>query len=145
MIRTEIETVVARPADAVFSHLADFSKNPTWQQGMRSCEWVTPPPLRVGSRYEQVAEFLGREIRSTFEVTEYEPGRRVAAHTIAGSLPISFSRSVTAQGPETTLVRAEIVGDARGVFRLFEFLLAPMVRRSIRADYARLKQLLENR
>lgn len=29
---------------------------------MRSCRWTSDPPIGVGSTYDQVASFLGREI-----------------------------------------------------------------------------------
>ena len=143
MIRTEIDIVIDRPAEAVFDVLSDLSRNPTWQNGMKSCVWTSDPPVGVGSSYEQIAEFAGREIRSTFEVAEYEPGSRIKATTIESSFPITFTRWVEAIDDSTTRVRAIIEGDASGFFRLMERFMAPMVRRSIRGDYARLKALLE--
>jgi uncharacterized membrane protein len=143
MITTEIDTVIERPADAVFAYLSDFAKNPTWQNGMKSCVWITEPPHGVGSRYEQRAAFVGREINSTFEIIELDPGRLVKAATVSGTFPITFTRRVTALRPETTRVQALIEGDSSGFFRFVEPLMAPMVRRSIRADYRRLKDLLE--
>ena len=138
-----IDTTIERPSPEVFAYLSDFEKNPTWQDGMRRCEWITGPPLRAGSRYRQEADFLGREITSTFEVSEYEPGMRVTAHTIEGTFPIRFTRWVEAIDDSTTRVRAIVEGESSGFFRLFGPLLAPLVRRSIRRDYARLKKLLE--
>lgn len=145
MITTEIDLEIARPAAEVFAVLSDFEANPTWQGGMKSCRWATEPPLRVGSRYEQRAEFLGREIASTFEVIELDPGTRVKATTVAGSFPITFTRWVEPIDDGTTRVRALIEGDSSGFFRLMEPLMRPMVRRSIRGDYRRLKRMLEER
>ncbi|MGI9645398.1 MAG: SRPBCC family protein [Ilumatobacteraceae bacterium] len=54
---------IARPAADVWAVVADFSRNTEWQGGMRSCEWITDPPIAVGSRYAQEASFLGRTIR----------------------------------------------------------------------------------
>lgn len=143
MIRTEINTTISRPAADVFAYLSDFAKNPTWQNGMKSCEWITQPPHGVGSQYLQKAGFMGRDINSTFEVIEYEPGSRVKAHTIESTFPITFTRWVTPIGEDKTRVQALIEGDSSGFFRFIEPLMAPMVRRSIRKDYARLKALLE--
>lgn len=144
MITTEISITIERPAADVFAYLSDFSKNPTWQRGMKSCVWLSEPPMQVGSRYEQKAGFAGREINSTFEVVEYDPGVRVKATSIAGTFPITFTRRVTELGPTTTRVEAVIEGDSSGFFRFVEPLMAPLVRRSIRADYRRLRTLLED-
>lgn len=138
------EIEVDRGADEVFAFLSDSANNPTWQAGMRRCVWTTPPPIDVGSRYEQEARFLGRTIRSSFEVTAYEPGRSVRIETIEGSFPITVTRSVEPVDHGRTLVRARIEGDASGFFRIAEPLLRRMVQRSVDGDYARLKQLLES-
>lgn len=143
MIVTKIETTIDRPATEVFAYLSDFSKNPTWQNGMKSCEWITEPPLRVGSQYLQKAGFLGREINSTFEVVEFEAASRIKAHTIESTFPITFTRWVTPLDDQRCRVEALIEGDSSGFFRVIEPLVAPLVRRSIRRDYAKLKALLE--
>ena len=145
MITTKIDITIARPAAEVFDYISDFAKNPTWQNGMKSCEWITEPPLQVGSQYLQKAGFMGREINSTFEVLEHEPGARVKAHTIESTFPITFTRWVTPLGESECRVEALIEGDSSGFFRLVEPLMAPLVRRSIRKDYQRLKELLEAR
>ena len=143
MIITNIDIAIDRPAADVFAYLSDFAKNPSWQDGMKSCVWVTEPPLRVGSRYQQKAGFAGRDINSVFEVVEYEPGSSVKAVTVEGTFPITFRRWVEPINDERTRVQALIEGDSTGFFRFVEPLMAPMVRRSIRADYKRLKTLLE--
>lgn len=134
--------IQARP-DEVFSFLADASNNPSWQKGMASCEWTSPPPIGLGSTYEQRAHFLGREIRSSFEVVEFVPGRRIRITTTAGTFPITVTRSVEPLGEERCRVAAIVEGDANGVFRIAAPAMTAMVRRSVRADYARLTQLLE--
>lgn len=144
MIVTEIDIAVQRDAADVFDLISDMEKNPSWQNGMKSCRWLTGGPPGVGSRYLQQAEFLWRTIDSTFEVVEFEPGRRFKATTIESTFPITFTRWVTPVGEGATRVQALIEGDSSGVFRLVEPLLAPLVRRSIRADYRRLKLLCES-
>ena len=133
---------VDRPATEVFEVISDFEQNPSWQNGMVSCRFTTEGPLRVGSQYEQQAKFLGRNIVSTFEVTEFDPGRMVKATSIAGTFPITFTRTVEPHG-DGTKVTAIVSGDSSGVFRLAAPLMRRMVKRSIDGDYRRLKALLE--
>lgn len=123
--------------------IADFSRNPGWQRGMKTAEWVTEPPLAVGSRYVQRAGFLGREIRSLFEVIELDPGTLVTIDTVEGTFPITVTRSVTPEG-NGCLISADVRGDAGGLFGLMKPLLRILVRRSVAGDYKRLKRLLEN-
>lgn len=133
---------VDRPAAEVFEVISDFEQNPSWQSGMVSCSFTTDGPLRVGSQYEQQAKFLGRNIVSTFEVIELDPGRMVKATSIAGTFPITFTRAVEPLG-DGTKVTAIVSGDSSGVFRLAAPLMSRMVKRSIDGDYRRLKALLE--
>jgi uncharacterized membrane protein len=144
MITTRIDISIACPAAQVVARLSDFEKNPTWQNGMKSCTWITDPPLRIGSRYDQKAQFAGCDINSVFEVIEYEPGRRVRATTVRGTFPIAFTRWVEPIDDSTTRVQVIIEGDSTGLFRSLEPVMAPMVRRSIRKDYERLKVLRES-
>lgn len=44
----------------------------------------------------QHARFLGRDIRSTFVVTECEPGRLIAIKSVESTFPIQVERRVVA-------------------------------------------------
>lgn len=143
MIDVRVARTINRPADEVFAFISEMANNPRWQNGMRRCEWVTPPPVRVGSRYDQEARFLGRKILSTFEVTIYEPSRVFEATTVQSSFPITFHREVHPIDGGSCRVQAIITGDASGFFRIAEPLLRRMTARSINGDYDRLKVLLE--
>ncbi len=141
-IEIELSVIAAVAPAAAWEVISNFERNPEWQQGMESCRWLTPPPLALGSRYEQRAGFLGREIVSIFEVVELEPGRRITIDTIKGTFPITVTRAVA---PRDTgcAITAQVRGDADGWFRLAGPLLRVLVKRSVAGDYARLKELLE--
>ena len=143
MTHVVVDIEIANSAENTFAFISNFENNPRWQDGMQRCTVTSDGDFGVGTTYDQVAAFLGREILSTFEVIEYEPGRRVKATTIAGSFPITFTRTVT---PTDTgcHVNAIIEGDATGFFKLFAPLLDRMVSHTIHKDYAKLKQLLES-
>lgn len=142
MIDVTAAADVARPADEVFAFIADMSNNPRWQQGQESCTWTSPPPIGVGSTYDQRARFLGREIVSSFEVVEYEPDRRIRIRTVDGPMPMDITREVDPLGEDGARVRATIRGGPTGLLRLLDPLTRRMVQRSVRGDYARLAELL---
>ena len=142
-VRTSIE--IGRPADEVFEFVAEFPNNPKWQRGQRSGRWTSQPPLRVGSTYDQRARFLGKDVVTSFEVVEHEPGRRVKLTSTAGSFPLTITRTVESLDAGRSVFTEHVQGDATGFFRIAEPLLRPLVRRSIRRDFPRLKALLEGR
>ena len=143
MIEVRVAVEIDRAAHEVFAYLADMSNNPTWQKGMRECRWTSTPPLRLGSTYDQVARFLGKEITSSFVVTEFDQGRLIRIETTRGSMPIDVTRSVDPISDDRAEVRATVRGDASGVFRLAAPIMRLIVRRSVTHDYRRLKATLE--
>jgi uncharacterized membrane protein len=135
---------IARPVPEVFAFLEEVENNPRWLRGMESCTWTTPPPVRVGSRYEQRASFLGKQIRTSFEVTAHQQGSLVTIRSREGSsFPITVTRQVEPLGDRGSLVTETLDSDPRGYYRVAEPLLRLLVQRRIRRDYQRLKALLE--
>ena len=142
MIRIETQVEINQPSDEVFAYISNFENNPQWQSGQIEARFTSEGELGVGSTYDQVAKFLGRQVISAFEVQEYEPGRRVKASSTSGSFLITFTRTVEPKDGGS-LVTAVIEGDASGFFKLAEPLLKMMVQRSVDADYQNLKRILE--
>ena len=136
---------IARPADEVFDYLADVSNNPSWQKGMQSCEWTSEPPIGGGSTYSQLARFMGKNIKSSFVVTEFEPGRRIAIKTVESTFPIQVERRVEPTGPDSCRVSAQIGGGPdKGVAKLLAPIMARVAQKSVDGDYDRLVELLES-
>lgn len=139
-------------AGTAFDFVADARNNPRWQGGMVACEWLGgEPPITVGSRYRQHARFLGRDVRSVFEVVEFDPAGVIAARTLGvdeggvpGGFPITFRRTVSSLAEGGCLVETLVTGDPGRFFGFAGPLMGWMVGRSIRADYERLRELLES-
>jgi len=142
MIKTETRIVVYLPSQQVFAYISDFENNLYWQSGMVECKFTSPSRFGLGATYTQVAKFLGRQVRSTFEVVGYEAGHLVKAASTSGSFPITITRIVE-PGEGGCIVTAIVEGDSSGYFKLAEPVMARLVQRSMEADYARLKLLLE--
>lgn len=140
-----VEVEVDRRCEAVWEYMENAERNPEWLPNMKSCRWTTDPPVRVGSRYEQVAEFLGKEVRTSFEVTALEPGRLITISSLPGSsFPLRITREVHPVGPERCRVTETAGGDPGGFYRVAEPLMRVMVRRNIARAYRELKELLES-
>ena len=135
---------IDRPAPVVFDYVSNFENNPRWQNGMRACRFTSQQPLRVGSTYEQVASFLRKTIRTTFEVTALDPGRSVTIESRESTFAIRVTRSVEPLDDARCRVEATIEGGPGGVLRLLSPLITFFAQRSVRGDYARLKRLLES-
>ncbi|MDH3498643.1 MAG: SRPBCC family protein [Acidimicrobiia bacterium] len=144
MIQVTASVDIDRPASDVFDYLADMSNNPKWQRGMQQCSWTSEPPLRLGSTYDQQATFLGKQIISSFEVVEFEAGRRIRIKTTGGTMPIDVTREVRTRPDGTASVTATVRGESPGLLRLAGPLMRVLVAASVRGDYRRLKAVLES-
>ena len=143
MVRVETIIEIHRRPDEVFAFISDWSNNPSWQNGMKSCEWTSEPPLRVGSTYDQVASFMGKAIVSSFEVVEFQPGTKVRIQTTESSIPLDITREVSPI-EDGTRVMATVIGEPTGAMRLLNPNVKTMVKKSVTRDYQRLKAILES-
>jgi uncharacterized membrane protein len=139
-----VSVEIGCPAAAAWAYLVDAERNTEWLDNMESCRWITDSPVRAGSRYEQVANFLGKQVRTTFEVTELRDGELITISSLPGSsFPLTITRRVAPAGARRCTVTEIARGDTGGFYRLAEPLMRPLVRRNITRAYGKLKRLLE--
>jgi len=143
-VKLSSEVEIDRNAPEVFAVVSDFSRNPEWQNGVVSAAWTSEPPIRVGSTYDQVARFLGKDVVTRFVVTDYQPDHSISIKSVESSFPIEVTRRVDPLGDHRCRVIADIAGDPSGFYRIFGPLLQWMAQRQVRGDYKRLKDLLEH-
>ncbi len=63
--------------DRAFNYMADFSNSATWDPGVASAEKLSTGEIGLGTKFQLVANFNGRQLPLTYEVTAFEPPRRV--------------------------------------------------------------------
>ena len=137
-------TTIARPPGDVAAWAADPGNAPRWYANIESAEWLTEPPLRVGSRIAFTASFLRRRLAYTYEVAVNEPGRRVVMATAEGPFPMETTYTWEPDGADGTRMTLRNRGRPEGFSRLAAPLMAFFVRRANRRDLARLKEILES-
>jgi uncharacterized protein YndB with AHSA1/START domain len=141
-----VQIEIGRPREVVWEYMENAEHNPEWLRNMKSCRWITDPPVRVGSRYEQVAGFLGKEVRTSFEVTALESGHLITISSLPGSsFALAITREVDPIGADRCHVTETAGGDPSGFYRVAEPLMRIIVRRNIARAYRELKELLESR
>lgn len=133
---------IACPPERVAAFAGDPGNAPKWYVNIRSVEWLTDPPLRVGSRMAFVAHFLGRRIAYTYEVRELEPGRRLVMSTTEGPFPMETSYGWEPEDGGTRMSLRNR-GEPTGFSRLVAPMMAGAMRRANQADLVKLKGLLE--
>lgn len=139
-VQTAID--IRRPREVVASFAADPDNATAWYVNIRTVEWVTPPPLAVGSRIAFVAQFLGRRIAYTYTVREYVPGVRFVMSTQQGPFPMetTYQWEDAAGGTRMSLRNR---GVPSGFSKVTGPAMAAAIRRANIKDLERLKSVLE--
>lgn len=144
-VDVRVETVIERPLPVVAGFAGDPSNAVEWYANIRSVRWQTPPPLRVGSRLDFVARFLGRELSYTYEVVDLVPEQRLVMRTAQGPFPMETTYTWAALDDGRTRMTLANRGEPTGFGRVAGPVMATAVRRATTKDLARLKSLLESR
>jgi uncharacterized membrane protein len=141
-VRTETE--IARPRGDVAAFASDPDNAPLWYVNIKSVEWKTEPPLRVGSRLAFVAHFLGRRLAYTYEVVEFIEHERLLMRTAEGPFPMETTYVWASTAGGGTRMTLRNCGNPRGFKRLVAPFMTSAMRRANRKDLARLKAILEH-
>src|SRR2546425_7582617 len=102
MVKFEISTHINRPVAEVFKYMSDPTKLPEWNSVV---EEATPSetPVRVGTKIQTRARFLGRKIDSPTVVSEYELNKRYTNKS-EKPFPLTITNTFEAEGGGTKVV-----------------------------------------
>ena len=139
------EAVIQKPVDEVAAYAADPAMAPSWYENIKSADWVTQPPLRIGSRFRFTARFLGKTLAYTYEVAECEPGRKLVMRTAEGPFPMETTYTWEPVASGATRMTLRNRGSPAGFSKLMAPFMAMAMRRAMSKDLAALKVKLERR
>ena len=138
---TSIE--ISRPKDEVAAYAADPANAPAWYVNIKRVEWLSSPPVALGSRVAFVAEFLGRRLVYTYAVTDFVPGSRLTMRTAEGPFPMETTYTWESTADGATLMTLRNRGMPSGFSRLMAPFMRIAIRRANVKDLAALKRRLE--
>ena len=142
-VRSEI--VIDRPVHVVAGYAGDPSNATEWYANIRSVNWLTDPPLAVGSRLDFVARFLGRRLAYTYEIVELDLPSRLVMRTAEGPFPMETTYEWEAVDEGHTRMTLRNRGEPSGFASVTAPMMAAAMRRANTKDLSRLKDLLESR
>jgi uncharacterized membrane protein len=138
------EILIDRPRELVSAFAGDPSNAPRWYVNIKSVEWLTTPPLAVGSRVAFVAQFLGRPLAYTYELVELEPQARLVMRTSEGPFPMETTYTWDVAPGGATRMTLRNRGEPSGFSKLVAPMMAGAMRRANEKDLAKLKAVLES-
>lgn len=134
--------VISRPPHMVAEYASSPDNVPAWYANIKSVEWKTEHPLRVGSKLEFVAEFLGKTLAYTYEIVELDQ-RHLVMRTAEGPFPMETTYIWEPAGEGKTRMTLRNRGTPAGFSKLVAPFIAVAVRRANRKDLALLKRRIE--
>jgi carbon monoxide dehydrogenase subunit G len=143
MVKIEHSVVIRRPVGEVFKFLINPDNNSQWQAGVIESRKISDGEIGVGTQGEDLRKYLGREVRTSYEIVEYQPDHKLRFRSLSG--PIKFEGSYTLEPVEEgTRFSFAIQGDTGPFSSLIGPVASRMAKKQVEADSANLKELLES-
>jgi hypothetical protein len=138
-----VEQAIARPREEVAGFAMDPRNDRRWIGALSEVRTLTDGPVRRGTQVQRVARFLGRRIEYVNEITELEPGRRLAMRSVKAPFPLRVTYEFEDAPGGGSLARIRTGGETGRYYALAGPLLSAMVKRGVARDLRALKQVLE--
>ena len=137
MPHAEHTVTVARPQQDVFDYLAEGTHNREWRAGVLEISRTSAADGQ-GATYRQVlAGPGGRRIDGDYQVTVFDPPRRLEFQVTAGPARPAGVFELSSDADRSTRVRFSLDLDPAGLMKL----MTPMITRTMRREVAQLDNL----
>jgi len=135
---------IARNPEEVFAYLDQLERHGEWQDQIVSSTRQTEGPNRVGTRMKDVRWMGNRTQEVSWEITEYDPPRRVAFRGVDGPLRPVGSLTVEPSGSGSR-VTVELELEPHGLMgKMLAGMATGQARKQVPKDQAKLKERLES-
>jgi carbon monoxide dehydrogenase subunit G len=146
MLRVAESITINRPVDDVWQFLIELENTPKWDTGVRETRKTSPGPAGMGTTFQNIGPFLGRESVREYKVTEFERPRKVTVElakpsTIMHKALITYGLEPVPGGTRVTFSAS---AQLAGLFQLVPSFFLRRAQNGWQEDLANLKQLLES-
>jgi uncharacterized membrane protein len=144
MVDVKTEITINASLQEVASYAMNPDNAPRWYVNIKSVEWKTPKPIRVGSEFAFKAHFLGRKLAYVYEVVQFSDTVMIM-RTADGPFPMETTYQFEKITENTTRMILRNRGNPSGFSKLVSPFMAVMMRRANNKDLRKLKSILEHK
>ena len=134
-MRVDFEHVVAHPVERVFAAMSDPSRRALWQEGTSDVELLTPGPAGLGTRWRETSRGVGTV---ALEVVGFARDALWEEAGVADGGEGRVTVRFRPDGAAATHLAITVELHLKGMKRLVEPALAPVISRQMPSDLARL-------
>jgi len=131
---------ISRDPETIWNYWIDVTNDVHWRDGMTNAVWTSEPPYGKGSRGEHTHKKMGT---MTWEITGYEEGRSFEFIHTAGGLKGSIAYFQVEPENDGSLVQVQMRMAGPFIMRFMMLFMGPTMRKGVRDDLQKLKELLE--
>jgi hypothetical protein len=140
---THLDITIDRPADAVWSVVADYSRDRQWRRRIVEMTPDRAGPPAVGTRVREVLRLGGQEHVTDSVVVATGPGRAYRFSGTGTDGRVVGGRSVQPVGDHASVFRYDVQVAAPNLPRVLRPVMRRWLTHSLRRDLRRLRRMLE--
>jgi uncharacterized protein YndB with AHSA1/START domain len=142
MITVERSVLINKSVADVFAYVSNGDNTTKWQIGVEAVQQGEGTPNTVGSRFTEVRKFMGQEMKTTLELTTFEPNAKWAAKVIKGPVPYEITSTFEAANGGTKMTM-RLEGEPSGFFKVAQGMVSSQLEKNLEESGQKLKELLE--
>lgn len=143
MVNVFTEIVIHKSVEVVSAYATNPDNAPEWYVNIKSAEWKTEKPLKVGSKVAFVAHFLGKKISYIYEFIELVPNKKLVMRTAEGPFPMETTYTWTSLSENKTRMTLQNKGVPSGFSRFLTPFMSMMMQKANRKDLINIKNIIE--
>lgn len=132
--------LIGRKPESIWDYWIDVSNDVHWRNGITKAVWTSQPPYGVGSTGEHTHKDMGV---MNWEVTAYQDGNSFEFIHTAGGLKGSLALFKVESENNGSRVNVQMRVSGPIIMRIMMLFMAGIMRKGVRKDLLKLKELME--
>lgn len=132
--------LISNKPEFVWQYWMDVTNDVHWRNGIIKAVWTSHPPHGIGSTGEHTDKNMGVLY---WEVTRFEDGKSFEFTHTSGGLKGSVGFFHVEPDKEGSLVKVKMRISGPFVMRIMLLFMGSMIRKNVRGDLEKLRELLE--